>query len=392
MPTEEVKAWAQTKPGFEEIWIDRDHGGWITVAFSSDAAARQAELPTAFPGVGVVVVEVDWDIAQLRTLQQRVAEELSGKLGSMSVGVDIKRGKVEVGLGVLSEDRIDVVENRFRGEPICVSGLDPSDAIPEAPQPTSGDGWRLLTAEDGGDVYRTDIATDESSYRKLWKDIGLKADRPPVDFEDEVVIWFGAVYGSTCPNLRLDDVIVDDQRRIIHSLLVIPTVNGGCTDDASPRAYVVAVERSTLPAPPFAIQLRAEDDRRGAQEERTIVEIDLREPGRVAGPGDAHRDLSSIQEWWVQSGDVIEPDYPAIYRLEARCGVEWLGRLNWVSWRTGVPPGVDRFIPAAWEPLVEDGALVVSVLMRIDPEPSLTATAAGHTVEYLPTLAPVPDC
>src|SRR5688572_17648548 len=70
MPTEEIKAWAQTKPGFEDLWIDRDHGGWVVVAFSTDAAARQAELANALPGIGVVAVQVDWKRADLERLQQ----------------------------------------------------------------------------------------------------------------------------------------------------------------------------------------------------------------------------------------------------------------------------------------------------------------------------------
>jgi hypothetical protein len=76
MPAEEVRAWATGKPGFEEIWIDREHGGWITLAFSSDAEARQEELAEAFPGVGVVAIEVGWTLRELEGLQQRIGDEL----------------------------------------------------------------------------------------------------------------------------------------------------------------------------------------------------------------------------------------------------------------------------------------------------------------------------
>ncbi|MEK6721071.1 MAG: hypothetical protein AABZ33_10435 [Chloroflexota bacterium] len=77
MPTDEVRAWAAGKPGFEEIWIDREHLGWITLAFSVDADARQAELAEAFPDVGVVAVGVDWTMAEFEALQARVMTELS---------------------------------------------------------------------------------------------------------------------------------------------------------------------------------------------------------------------------------------------------------------------------------------------------------------------------
>src|SRR5690606_15444201 len=38
MPTEAVRAWAQQQPGFQDLWIDRDHNGWIAVGFTRDVA------------------------------------------------------------------------------------------------------------------------------------------------------------------------------------------------------------------------------------------------------------------------------------------------------------------------------------------------------------------
>ena len=46
-PTEEIRAWAAGKPGFEEIWIDRDHLGWITVAFSVDRSRTSIPFPSS---------------------------------------------------------------------------------------------------------------------------------------------------------------------------------------------------------------------------------------------------------------------------------------------------------------------------------------------------------
>ena len=69
-------------------------------------------------------------------------------------------------------------------------------------------------------------------------------------------MWFGAVYGSTCP-IRLDDVAVvtDHEPALVHAVTVVPGGTGACTADANPHAYVVAIERERLPAGPFAIQL-----------------------------------------------------------------------------------------------------------------------------------------
>ena len=69
MPVDDVREWAVGQPGYEDIWIDRDHNGWVAVAFSRDAAARQADLEREFPGVGVVAVPVDWTNAELEAIQ-----------------------------------------------------------------------------------------------------------------------------------------------------------------------------------------------------------------------------------------------------------------------------------------------------------------------------------
>ena len=95
-PTEVIRAWADGKPGFEEIWIDRERLGWLTVAFSVDAEARQAELESAFPDVGVVAVGVDWTMNELEELQRRVSEELS-PLFPISSGILPTQGVVGIG-------------------------------------------------------------------------------------------------------------------------------------------------------------------------------------------------------------------------------------------------------------------------------------------------------
>lgn len=392
MPEDEIGEWARTRPGFEVLWIDRAHAGWVVVAFSSDVTARQAELVDAFPDAGVVAIQVDWKMADLERLQQRVSDALRSRLDSFSVGIDVMRGMVTVGLGVLSPERMEAVRSLFGDEPVCVEGLDPSQAIPEAPQPISGDGWRLLANEATGDVYRTGIATDAASYQALWEQIGLAGERPPVDFDAEVVVWFGAVYGSSCPDIRLDDVVSDVDRRLLHGRIVRPSTQSVCTADANPRAYVVAVERSLLPPPPFGIQLGSEDPPAGVPEERTIVEADLRVPGSVVQPGDVHGDPNLPEPYVVESGSIIEPDFGVSYRLDVRCGIEWLGRLNDLAWRTDVTGAEGASLPAEWSALVEDGSVIVEVLLTTEPEPTITASAGGKDVVYRPARSPLPDC
>jgi hypothetical protein len=140
MPTDEIRSWAASKPGFEDIWIDRDNHGWITLAFSRDAEARQAELRDRFPDAGAVVVAVGWTKAQLEALQQDVHRRLPFVTGS---GIQPQRGVVTVFIGPLTDDRVAAVQAAFGGRRICIEGIDPALLPPEGPQAQSGDGWRF---------------------------------------------------------------------------------------------------------------------------------------------------------------------------------------------------------------------------------------------------------
>ncbi|MBA3779313.1 MAG: hypothetical protein H0X16_08460 [Chloroflexi bacterium] len=393
MPVDEIRKWAAAKPGFQEIWIDRDHAGWVTVAFSKDAEARQAELEKEFPEAGAVVVGVDWTMAELDELQRRVSEELTPLFPVGTWGA-VTQGVVGIGIGVLSEDRIAAVDERFAGERVCIEGADPADVIPEGPQPQRGDGWRLLADEMGvGQPYRTGIASDQASYAKLWTEIGLAGELPHVDFGSEVVIWFGAVYGSGCENIRLEDVVVDRERALVHAQIVLPGVPQACNDDANPHAYIVAVDRARLPSGPFAIQLGAEDPPGGVPEERTLVDVDLTRPGAVAKPREVHPDPALPKPFVLESGTFIEPGFEYPYGLFVHCGIEWLGEFNDVAWRTDVPDGSLDFIPPKWRAEVDqDQTVKLSIVLRTDPEPTIEARANGHLVIYRPTMQEPPGC
>lgn len=392
MPVDAVQAWASRQPGFQELWIDRQHNGWITVGFSSDAEVRQADLEREFPDVGVVAVNMDRTSAELEALQQRVQEHLGARFGVATFGL-IDHGVVGVGLGVLSNERLAMLEEAFAGEPICVEGADPAAVPAPGPQAAAGDGWRLLADKLEGASYRTGIAWDEASLAELWRAIPLDGELPAVDFQSEVVIWFGAVYGSSCPNLRLDAVIFDNARQLIYADIVNVDNPTACTADANPRAYVVAVERSRLPVPPFGIQLGEADPPAGAPEERTIVDADLRAPGSVAAAGQVHGDPRLPAPQIFESGAFIEPDFPFPYRLPVHCGIEWLGVINDVTWRTDVPDGaVVDFVPPEWQPVVVDESIGLEVLLESGEPPTVTATANGHDVVYVPAAEEAPGC
>ena len=390
MPIDEVRLWAASRPGFETIWIDRDHNGWVTLAFSEDAEARRSEVAELFPDDGVVVVEVDWTMAHLQELQASLTDRFEPGFLQHS-GIYDNRGVVGVGIGALSEERIAIASEELAGEPVCLEGFDPSLVPEPGPQPQTGDGWRLLADEQTGFPYRTGFASDLQDLEALWREAGITAPLPDVDFESEVVIWFGAVYGSSCPNLRMDEVVIDEG--LVYPVIVDVDGPQPCTDDANPRAFLVAVDRDVLPADGFVIRLQADEPPPGVLDQQTFVHGDVTVPGSyVAGvrgelpgeePGPPH----------VEYGGVIEPGYPWSYNLHVHCGIEWLGELNGVQWQMENPPDGIDYIPEEWRKAIDEWEYVtVEVLLTEGDPPVLEATALGHTVRYLPATEDPPGC
>ncbi|MEX2279829.1 MAG: hypothetical protein WEA76_07040 [Acidimicrobiia bacterium] len=390
MPVEEVQAWASSQPGFETLWIDRDHNGWLTLAFSEGAADRQADVERLFPDDGVVVVEVDWTMAALEQLQISLPGRFDPGFVQTS-GISVTQGVVSVGIGPLTPERIATAEAELAGEPVCLEGIDPALVPEPGPQPQAGDGWRLLADEKTGHAYRTGFASDRADFEELWREAGISGPLPEVDFESEVVIWFGAVYGSSCPNLRMDEVVISGD--LVYPVIVDVDAPMACTGDANPHAYVVAVERSALPADGFVIQLQAGEPSSGVLDQQTFVRGDVTVPGSyVAGvrgelpgeePGPPH----------VEYGGVIEPGYPWAYNLYVHCGIEWLGEINSIQWRAESVPGQLGYIPDEWREAVDEKQYVtVELLLTPGDPPVLEATALGHTVRYLPASADPPGC
>lgn len=389
MPAEAVQKWARGKPGFEGIWIDRERNGWVTVAFSQDAAARQAEIEAEFPGDGVVVASVDWTMKDLEALAEEVIRE--DDPAAMGVSARVNYGVVWINVGILTQETIAAFEARYEGERVCFEGIDPALLPPEGPQLPGGDTWRLLADQDEvGPPYRTGVAADPEGYAALWAAIGLEGEPAAVDFQTEVVVWFGAVHGSSCPRLRLDDVVVDQERALLYPEITRFEL-GACTMDAIGHAYLVAVPREVLPHGPFTIQLQAEEPPPGAIEEKTIVDADLSVPGSTVSPDDLHTAAPVFEEHpRVEPGGFIEPGVTWFYRLNVHCGIEWLGELNNVSWRTDASS--DDAVPPEWEDAVElDGTIDLEIIMSVEP-PRIEATAAGHTITYRPSAEEAPFC
>ncbi len=167
----------------------------------------------------------------------------------------------------------------------CTAGdvAPPDEDRASITQPAAGDGWRLLVEQaDAGEAYRTGIATNADQLWHLLDRSGIVIELPEVDWDEEVVVWFGAAYDTSCP-IRLVDVLVTDD--VLHG--VFPLASGEteatCPSDANPHAFVVAIERDLLPAGPFTIQLRETPPPSEALDERTVVDVDLTVPGSTFG-------------------------------------------------------------------------------------------------------------
>ena len=384
-PIEDVRAWAEARPGFAEIWIDRDRNGWLVVGFTEQVTEARAEAAERFPDDGVAVVEVERSLDELLELQQQVHERSSLVQGSSA---NVRLGRVELHVAYLTEDVHAELSEEFGGEQVCVTGGDPADAPPEGPQQEAGDGWRLLVSEKGAaPPYSTGVATTPEQVQRELGAAGVEAADVEIDLQQEVLVWFGVPYGSTCDDLRLDGIAVggeeDDPR--LYAEVVDTSGSLGCTDDlVGGWAFVVAVERDLLPDGPFTVQLDAGGPPAGFPEEAVFVDADLSAPGATATGDQLGPREPDPKATMLRSGDVVEPGFPGEYVLYVHCGVGALGELNDVFW---VSQDQDLWygeVPEPWQQLVdEDQEVVVEVLLETGDPPVLTATANGHSITYV---------
>ena len=254
---EVLSAYTQSHPEtFAYRRLDRA-AGVIEVAFSDRVEEHRAGI--AELGItNVRVIEVEYSQAELDVVQRRVSALMESEPNIKATASGNALNRVEVGLGTLDADSVErVLEVVGPDAPVCFEGGDPADAIPPGPQPDGGDGWRLLADQTGaGAALETSVATTAGALNTLWSDLGLDGPIPSVDFATEIVAWFGAGYSGSCPDIRLDGVVVDTPNRTVTADIV--QVGGSyqaCTSDANPRAYVVALQRDALPPAPFEVRL-----------------------------------------------------------------------------------------------------------------------------------------
>lgn len=167
---------------------------------------------------------------------------------------------------------------------------DPLWTPPPGVQPESGDGWRLLASSTANQLAVTvsseivDVALTAEEFPRLW--FSQSGGAPPqIDFDSEFVVQFVPPISSTCPWIAFTGVGVDMQEGLMYGefeqlsaelFLDEVSANFGCTSDASPHAFLVAVDRSVAPGIHFRLRLRDERlcEECGITWDETVVHTD----------------------------------------------------------------------------------------------------------------------
>ena len=237
---------------FGGMYIDPPGGSSVVMLFTSDLESHHAAVNAILPGTRVRQVEhTEADLVALlesfdfQALQDQGIQMIGGS-------VDVIGNRVE--LEVKSND--PTVELRLE---LAHGGMLDVTLFPVPgawANVTEGDGWRLLSAGETGnqEAFTVRVATGADAWDEMWTAIGLEGAAPAVDFADEVVVSFGHGIGSSCTELRLDGVAIQDG--VVFSETSDPLSPRACTADlAASAVFVVAVERASLPDDGFTLRL-----------------------------------------------------------------------------------------------------------------------------------------
>ena len=237
---------------FGGMYIDPPGGSSVVMLFTADPERHQAAVNAILPGTRVR--QVEHTEAELVALLESFDFQALQAQGIEMIGgsVDVIGNRVE--LEVKSND--PTVELRME---IAHGGLVDVTVYPLPgawANVTEGEGWRLLTAGETGnqEAFTVRVAKDADAWEEVWTTIGLEGPPPTVDFAEEVAVSFGHGIGSSCRELRLDGVAIQDG--VVFSETSDPLSPRGCTADLAAAAmFVVAIERASLPDDGFTLRL-----------------------------------------------------------------------------------------------------------------------------------------
>jgi hypothetical protein len=204
---------ARTPDEFGGLWME---GGTVVLCFTADLDAHRQATAALAPGLQVDIRHCANSEAALKALQQRIVDDMP-ELRAMgfefnSAGLDTINNVVRLEVKSNLPNAIELLAARYG--PLLVADVYP---IPGAWQNAAGgSGWRLVAAgiaRDSGAAYSVDHAVDAPSFAALWASLDPVNDVPTVDFGTEIVAVFVDGIGSSCPEVRLDEVVIDHGRR-----------------------------------------------------------------------------------------------------------------------------------------------------------------------------------
>lgn len=165
--------------------------------------------------------------------------------------------------------------------------------------------------------YEVGLADDEDRYEQLWGYYQLSGERPEIDFQENNVLFLGVQESGSCP-LEVTSVQIEGESDDESVRLTLKAEGrDACTDDATPRTFVLKLDKEESKALKTAVVVDGD----------TETAVPLVEPG-ITGyvtKVDAATDRilvvgSNPHDFSATGGD---PEfYDAIWFSEAPRGVE----------------------------------------------------------------------
>ncbi len=258
-PGQVVQAYGDAHPDeFAGVYFDLENGDRLVARFTGNLDVHQQALDALLGSPDRVLVQgAVFTAAALQRIVDAIFshhQQLADQgINLLSGGVDVIGNQVQV--GAKSDDPQAKSTLQGYGPPgTIVAVVYPADK--PWTQPSEGPGWRLLGAFDSDLPYTVAVATDRPGLMTEWERYGLPGAPPAWDPSREVVLILSDAHGSSCPELRLDGVVMDVAARLVYGEFSDPYQPRACTADlAGGKTFVMAVEKDLLPPSPFTLRL-----------------------------------------------------------------------------------------------------------------------------------------
>jgi hypothetical protein len=244
-------AYGQEHAGeFAGVYIDRENGAQLVARFTANLERHQAELDrlTGAPGL-VLVRRARFTEQELLDIQGAITDaqhELAAEgIELMGVG----SGGIENAVTVSAKSNDPGAEQRLKAFGPPGSILVELFPLPGPwHQTPDGPGWRLVDVHRTSLAYTVGVARTADELAAELERHGIEGEPPEWDPTSEVMAFLSEGIGSSCPEVRIDGVVIDAERRLVFGEFSDPLAPRGCTADlAGGQTFVVALQRAALP-------------------------------------------------------------------------------------------------------------------------------------------------